>query len=942
MPMEPVIKDFVFNGQWLSNIDPLKIGDENFAELENYRYGDNGVERIEGYSEINTTALTTYYKGRSGIQLKTPHTTKSYILVQEYDIDLSASIIKSNVASVPDQGDFSATTIHTDASGAGLGRFSEFPNFNIGYCNEQEACIWAGDEMRTAAFIRMASISGLTPSNPVGYTTEINNTLQTSGNTITLSGSNLEFLIGSTRPLKAIKLYIKTANTTNSSLTGFDWDGDSWEALDNIDDDTKPGDISCAETGIVKFDTTVSTAKVAYIDGMLLYFYKFVLSAGSTTIYHVTVDAPFQDIVDIWDGVYRTCIQFQLSRSSTYEDYTLEINEPSSAQYPIVAELGGLGISDKLVLIFEERMSALNWAMIAGLTNDVAASVTIKYWNGATFFTVGTVYDGTSANSKSLNQGGVMSWNPPAETSEHQRQMFGVTGFAYEISWDAILNNKKAIGTHTTGANAAALKDTAQEWTANELIGKTVNNTADGSSGPITANTDQVVTATLAGGTDDDWDVNDAYTISPYKEGVSVDMVVGIPAQRTIRPYRFPFMYKNRVMLCADVVGKEEHRIDFGAMNAPDVHNGDDSSAYGQSLYFGGSGKLMGAAQIYNRFGSSILDTALLYMITSTYLLNGTYPGDFRIYKISSNYGCPAPLTISTAEVGYEVAPDALRNISIWLSYQGPILFDAAVIIPIPGVEMYFDPRKSSCINFDAIENSRAWFDPVKMEWNLGIPSGSTQTTINVWICLDLKRKRWYKKNINEGEWPQLGFPVEDIYGKKYMYGHVDTGYMLRLENGTTWNGETIEYKIKSADILPFGTTWLQSRITQYKILTQVPEFIDQAADSEITISINHYKNGETVATALKDITIAKSDYMEDHILVNEDTDRIVTEDGDGIILNFFNEVRHLRKTQAVSLKGWSHQFEIKMDSDEYDYVTNYSRNVLAWAFQAEDVREDL
>ncbi|GAG32170.1 unnamed protein product, partial [marine sediment metagenome] len=79
-----------------------------------------------------------------------------------------------------------------------------------------------------------------------------------------------------------------------------------------------------------------------------------------------------------------------------------------------------------------------------------------------------------------------------------------------------------------------------------------------------------------------------------------------------------------------------------------------------------------------------------------------------------------------------------------------------------------------------------------------------------------------------------------------------------------------------------------------------------------------------------------------EHFLVNEDDNRIVTEDGDRIILNFFTEIRHLRKTQAVSLQGWSHQFEIKMDSDEYDYVANYSRNVLAWALQAEYVREDL
>ena len=936
------IKDFTLSGAWISSIDPLKIGYENFSELENYRYSENGVERIQGYSKINTTALTTYYKGRNGIQLKTPHTVPSYILVQEYDIDVSGSVIKSNTTAVPNQGDFSATVVHTDAAGAGIGQFSEFPSFNIGYCNEQESCVWAGDEMRTAAFIKMASISGLTVTNPINYTLEINNTLQSSGNTVSLSGANLEFLVGSTRPLKAIKAYVETANDTASSLTGFYWDGDSWEALGNIVDGTKPGTISFAQTGIISFDTTVSTAKTAYIEGMVLYFYKFVLSAGSTTLYHMTVDAPFQDIVDIWDGVYRTCIQFQALRSGTFEDYTLEINEPSSAQYPIVAEIGGLETSDSIVLVFTERQCGINWALIAGLTNNTASSVTIKYWDGSSYTTVGTVYDGTASSSKSLNQSGVMSWNPPLEPLEHARQIFGVYGYAYEITFSATLNNKKAVGTHTTGANSATLKDTSQKWVVNELVGMTVYNVTDGSSGPITANTDMVVTATLAGGTENDWDVNDVYSISPMKGGVAVDLVTGIPAQRTMRPYKFPLMYKNRVMLCGDVVGKEEHRIDYGVMGAPDVYNGEDSSANGQSIYLGGSGKITGGTRIYNRFGASILDTALFFMATSTYLLNGTYPGDFSVYKISSNYGCPAPLTICTAEIGYEVEADALRNIALWLSYQGPVLFDAAVVIPIPGIEKFFDPRKSSCINFDAITNARAWFDPVNMEWNLCIPSGSSQVTNNTWLTLDLKRKRWYQRNVNSGQWPQTAFQVEDIYGKKYIYSHVDTGYLMRLENGTTWDGEDINYKIKSADILPFDTTWIQSRITQFKLLTQIPEFIDQAPTASITISVNHYKNGETVGVPLQDIVISKSDYMEDHVLVNEDAESIVTEDGDEIILNFFNETRHLRKTQAVSFYGWSHQFEFILSSDEYDYVENYSRNILAWAFQAEQVREDL
>ena len=45
------------------------------------------------------------------------------------------------------------------------------------------------------------------------------------------------------------------------------------------------------------------------------------------------------------------------------------------------------------------------------------------------------------------------------------------------------------------------------------LVGLTLSNTTDSSACTITANTETTVTCTLAGGTDNDWDASDAYTI---------------------------------------------------------------------------------------------------------------------------------------------------------------------------------------------------------------------------------------------------------------------------------------------------------------------------------------------------------------------------------------------------------------------------------------------
>lgn len=70
-----------------------------------------------------------------------------------------------------------------------------------------------------------------------------------------------------------------------------------------------------------------------------------------------------------------------------------------------------------------------------------------------------------------------------------------------------------ATGTHTGSDNASTLTDGSQSFTTNALVNYRIYNTTDGSDGLITANTATTVTATLAGGTQNDWDTSDAYII---------------------------------------------------------------------------------------------------------------------------------------------------------------------------------------------------------------------------------------------------------------------------------------------------------------------------------------------------------------------------------------------------------------------------------------------
>ena len=73
-------------------------------------------------------------------------------------------------------------------------------------------------------------------------------------------------------------------------------------------------------------------------------------------------------------------------------------------------------------------------------------------------------------------------------------------------------NFPKLNGVHTGLDDSPMLVDSNGNFKIN-FIGGTIYNDTDASSGTITNVTATTVIATLAGGTDDDWDTNDVYRI---------------------------------------------------------------------------------------------------------------------------------------------------------------------------------------------------------------------------------------------------------------------------------------------------------------------------------------------------------------------------------------------------------------------------------------------
>lgn len=982
---------FKFDGTWMPDTDGALIGPNNYQTLRNLRYKDSGLEGVNGYTVINTTALddgaTTTYSIRSGQQLRTDKTQSTYVLVNAVNPDDDQGYVYVNRTAIGTAGDFDSTSkfdisgnaYHTDATTGLLGRFSEAPQGNVAFCNGEESMIFGGDEQRVAACFSatidldpelilgtdatLAAAHNWTNTDINAYNDSNDITVTASAvgqycslpqaNAITSIGSRYQFsvdvanLVGSwtikdvtgadtygiidteglqitlsfratttggvrivsnettssadfdnfslkpvshseevdvtervnnllftdsvrdlftvdstdrgliimctTRPIQAFKLYVAAANlnTTASSLQCGVWDGTGYtDDIINVDG-TIAGGASLGQTGVVTLNShTDATAELHHESNLFLYTYLIQLSAGDADIYHITVDYAFQSIKDVWDGVYRQPIQFQRYDGTSYFDYTLQVNESSSLDAPIGAEVGQLATTDKLYIMFEDETAGIRFTMLGDLVNTTAVTgFSVKYWDGSAFAAVSNPVDSTGTGDDGsgalFGSTGLISWTPTAPPLA--REMFGSFGFVYELSF--------------TGA------------------------------GPLDG---------------------------AAFEDVLIDICTGIPAPKEVLPFAWPALYGTRLMLGGYAKGDQGNRLDYSVANAPDAWNGFDSSDDGrQSLYFGGVEPIVAARQLYNRFGASIFSMLLVLKRGEVYLLIGDTPEDFTIYPVAQTIGCIAPKTLATAEIGLDLGQGLTRNVAIWLSHSGPVMFDGAVLSEINGIKSYFDAADDKFVNFTYVKNAVGWVDSNRKEYNLLMPSGTSATKNNVWLVYDLRRKKWFEKSCGSSSLPQTGFEARDEdTGEHIMYGGIDLGQMVYLENGTTWGDATnagISQRVKVGDFFPSGNIWDETLLRKFKI------FVKRIQGSSVVNSLHiaYYNDTEGksgTGVIWQDVELSSGVFVD-----WEDTTGILTWDtGVSVTSDITIGLQRVVKlNHDLNRRGWAHAFEFSLTTTD-------------------------
>jgi len=307
---------------------------------------------------------------------------------------------------------------------------------------------------------------------------------------------------------------------------------------------------------------------------------------------------------------------------------------------------------------------------------------------------------------------------------------------------------------------------------------------------------------------------------------------------------------------------------------------------------------------------------------TELFILTGNGPYDYQIYPVSQTVGCPAPQTLAVAEVGFEVGKGLTRNVAIWLSHYGPMMFDGAVLAPIQGINNYFDPNDSDYIEWDAMSKSRGWIDQTYKEYNLIIPTQAGQTTNNTWLVYDLIRKKWFKKDTGAAEMPQCGFNVMDVNtGEQKVYGGIDTGYMVELERGTSWNstwsdvtdGTGIEQKVRTGDFFPSDNIWDFTILRKLKILCKKLPASASTTTLQIVSWNNAAESGSNViwqdSNSASGINVDFTDMDVDSDGVNETQWESASTATIDLSLNV-GQTRIIRLIQDLNTQGWVHAYE--------------------------------
>ncbi len=418
---------YLFTGRWQPAEDALIIDQFGYQDIQNLRREGKQLKGVSGHTRVLSSA-TSFPRINNGFHFQKFQPSESHVLLFTTDTLNTSSRVYESTATIPNASSIDST-IYTPGADALVGRFASVPQGNVLYADGDASKIWGGKESRVVYFTTSSgAVTAATLTFGQDFTSQVQNTRTTSDQVASIDSSGSgTFLIGSYRKLQGVKLYVSTANTSSTTLTVKEWDGSAWAALTVTD-----GTGGLSATGSVTWASTVDTSKVKYLEGLVLYWYQFNLPAGSASISYVTVDAPWQDVPNIWNAEEIEIGQAKVFNTTTYQDYSDEAKDDDPTT---VVVLDALATTHFFYVGFTEAVQGFHIRIPGTKENGTVSVLTVKYWTGTAWAAVTALNDGTAEGGATFAQTGVISFQAVAANTEFPREIAGeALLFYYQMS----------------------------------------------------------------------------------------------------------------------------------------------------------------------------------------------------------------------------------------------------------------------------------------------------------------------------------------------------------------------------------------------------------------------------------------------------------------------------------------------------------------------------
>jgi hypothetical protein len=592
------------------------------------------------------------------------------------------------------------------------------------------------------------------------------------------SGNITTLYVGSQLPVQGVNPYVVTANMAAGAVTGNYWSASGWASLGTI---SGVGATPLSATGkhTWTFTTTATTARQKAIDDKVAYWYRFDITDCDTTTALSQVTL---------DAPMQTLKELWDGQYRTVNSFLVYKNGTFNDYTVNVFQDSWVSTDTNTFVELGGLVPTTEYLLVGFSERQMGMRINII--GGKTNTT-----SGTTATVSYYNGTG------PATTAN---------------SWTLVGTADDG----TSNANISFAKSGSITWTPPALssefrlsISNSRSSTGTAASGVETPLMYyyKIVFTTPTG--------NLSTNVQPFFIG-------GITAPEDVAGHKFAVHHVDRLWLWGSE--KDPLRGFCTSKDTAQVLRGYDTV----ELFL--KNAPVAGVSLFERYGSTAANVQLVCESTRTWAIVGETVENFTPTLIDSTNGCTSALTMDVATV--EILPGTFKRVGMWQSQSGIVMCEGSSVVEVSrDIRDKFDPKHANYIGATVLATCTGWIDPVYNEYNWVIP-GTT-----IW-AYDILRKKWYEKPLAATKRLSCGVAVYDTTGTGFSYGATASGFMYRMEYGTTIDGVTIPYVLQTADVAPTGAISDRTEACSVRL-------VGKAKSTASTVLVEHFGDSSTTAS---------------------------------------------------------------------------------------------